>query len=415
ACLLRRGRPGHRDRRVAQRESAAFTRPRSQVRALPRLPLFRGFAQSAGNPLDARRHAGRTRLGASRAVVCGARLLNGLRGRNRGLHIVPGRDGPPEPREGRRSAAVVRRDACHFLRRRRRRHVRPGPGPGVRAGGAPSGRGVGRALLSPDRSRRSRPFIRPAHSRCRRMTLSHLRKTRLGALALVIFGLILAATGPAAAQSNFEIQVYPSETVAPGTTMVALHSNVAAQGSTRTKDGVLRTQGAFHETLEITQGWTSWFETGFYVFTSIQPDTTWEWVGDHIRPRVRAPESWKLPVGLSLSAEIGYQQRSFSVDTWTLELRPIIDKQWERWYVSVNPVLDRAITGDSVKNGFEFSPAAKISYSVTPKVAIGLEYYGALGPVTNFDRGRDQQHQLFPVIDLDLGPKWEFNFGVGFG
>jgi len=247
------------------------------------------------------------------------------------------------------------------------------------------------------------------------MTLSHLRKTLLEALSLFIFGLILAATGPAAAQSNFEIQVYPSETVAPGTTMVELHSNVAAQGTTRTKDGVLRTQGAFHETLEITQGWTSWFETGFYVFTSIQPDTTWEWVGDHIRPRVRAPESWKLPVGLSLSAEIGYQQRSFSVDIWTLELRPIIDKQWERWYVSVNPVLDRAITGDSVKNGFEFSPAAKISYSVTPKVAIGLEYYGALGPVTNFDRGRDQQHQLFPVIDLDLGPKWEFNFGVGFG
>jgi hypothetical protein len=138
-------------------------------------------------------------------------------------------------------------------------------------------------------------------------------------------------------------------------------------------------------------------------------------VGDHIRPRVRAPESWKLPVGLSLSAEIGYQQRSFSVDTWTLELRPIIDKQWERWYVSINPVLDRAITGDNVKNGFEFSPAAKISYSVTPKVAIGLEYYGALGPVTHFDPGRDQQHQLFPVIDLDLGPKWEFNFGVGFG
>ena len=70
---------------------------------------------------------------------------------------------------------------------------------------------------------------------------------------------------------------------------------------------------------------------------------------------------------------------------------------------------------ESVKKGFEFSPAAKVSYNVTPKVAIGLEYYGALGPVTHFDRAHDQQHQLFPVIDLDLGPKWEFNAGVGFG
>src|SRR5713226_8070857 len=238
--------------------------------------------------------------------------------------------------------------------------------------------------------------------------------TSKGVLALV-FCATLAAAAPGAAQNNFEIQVYGSETVGPGSTMVELHSNVAAQGTTKTTDGVLRTQGAFHETLEITQGWTSWFETGFYVFTSIQPDTTWEWVGDHIRPRVRAPESWKLPVGLSLSAEVGYQRRAFSADTWTLELRPIIDKQWQRWYVSINPVLDRAITGESVGSGFEFSHGAKVSYTVAPKVAVGLEYYGALGSVTHFNRAHDQQHQLFPVIDLDLGPKWEFNFGVGLG
>jgi len=138
-------------------------------------------------------------------------------------------------------------------------------------------------------------------------------------------------------------------------------------------------------------------------------------VGDHIRPRVRAPEHWHLPVGLSLSTEIGYQRRSFSVDTWTLELRPIIDKQWGPWYVSINPALERAITGENSNKGFEFSPAAKVSYGVTSKVAIGLEYYGSLGPLGHFDRSRDQQHQLFPVLDLDLGPRWEFNAGVGFG
>jgi hypothetical protein len=141
-------------------------------------------------------------------------------------------------------------------------------------------------------------------------------------------------------------------------------SLVAAEGSTRTIDHVLRTQGAFHEALEITQGWTPWFETAFYVFTSLQPDTTWEWAGDHIRPRVRVPESWHLPVGLSFSSELGYQRRAFSVDTWTLELRPIIDKQWGPLYISINPALDRAIQGESVKKGFEFSPAAKTLSSV---------------------------------------------------
>src|SRR5258705_1581240 len=121
---------------------------------------------------------------------------------------------------------------------------------------------------------------------------------------LGVMGALAAA--PVAAQENFEIQVYGSETVAPGSTMVELHSNVAAVGTTRTENDVLRTQGAFHETLEITQGWTSWLETGFYVFTSIQPDTTWEWVGSPIRPRVRAPHSSDVPVRLSLSGQIPY-------------------------------------------------------------------------------------------------------------
>jgi hypothetical protein len=77
-----------------------------------------------------------------------------------------------------------------------------------------------------------------------------------------LLGLLL---GPALAQGNFEIQVYGSETVAPGRTMVELHSNSAIQGTTRVEDGVLPTQHAVHETLEITHGWTSWFETDFYI------------------------------------------------------------------------------------------------------------------------------------------------------
>lgn len=138
-------------------------------------------------------------------------------------------------------------------------------------------------------------------------------------------------------------------------------------------------------------------------------------MGDHIRPRVRIPEQWEWPVGLSLSMEVGYQRRAFSTDTWTLELRPIVDKQMGPWYVSLNPVLERSLKGENSGKGFEFAPAAKVSYDITPKIAGGLEYYGSLGPLRGFDRVRDQQHQIFPTVDLDLGPGWEFNFGVGFG
>jgi len=180
----------------------------------------------------------------------------------------------------------------------------------------------------------------------------------------------------------------------------------------------LPTQHAVHETLEITHGWTSWFETGFYIFTSVQtlgPDEGYWWVGSHIRPRVRVPEEWHLPVGLSLSLEVGYQQREFSPDTWTLEIRPIMDKQWGRWYFAINPAFDQSLKGPGTKTGIEFTPAAKVSYDLTKVVSPGVEYYGTLGPVGNFRPTSQQQHQLYAVVDLNLDPRWEINFGVGVG
>ena len=83
--------------------------------------------------------------------------------------------------------------------------------------------------------------------------------------------------------------------------------------------------------------------------------------------------------------------------------------------MSFNPTFDRSFHGPSVAKGVEFSPNFKASYDFTPKVAGGLEYYGAIGPVTGFDPLRDQEQQIVPAIDLNLSPNWEFNFGVGVG
>ncbi len=231
-------------------------------------------------------------------------------------------------------------------------------------------------------------------------------------LPFAFFALAIAA---ARAQGNYEIQVYGSDLVPPHDTMVELHSNFTVQGSKTIIDGMLPTEHQEHETLEITHGFSEWFETGFYQFSNHQPNQGWMWVGTHIRPRVAIPERYHLPVGISLSTEIGYQRPIFSADTWTWEIRPIVDKKFGRWYSAFNPSLDRAFHGPDTRRGLEFSPNFKISYDVTPKIAGGLEYYGALGPVTGFDPLREQEQQILPAIDLNLNPKWEFNFGVGVG
>jgi hypothetical protein len=217
------------------------------------------------------------------------------------------------------------------------------------------------------------------------------------------------------AQGNYEIQVYGAATVPPRTTMVELHSNYTVRGQTQTINGVYPTNHQLHETIEITTGINDWAEVGFYIFTSAQNGYGLQWVGDHIRPRVRVPDSWHWPVGVSLSTEVGYQRAVYSLDTWTWEIRPIVDKSINRWYFAVNPALERTWHGPDVAQGVAFSPGVKVSYDFNRVVSGGVEYYADYGRIGNFDTLHYQQQQIFAVTDLNVSPKWEINIGIGVG
>jgi hypothetical protein len=246
-----------------------------------------------------------------------------------------------------------------------------------------------------------------------RQTIGYACRFAFSAVAVTLF--FLFPPRNARAQGNYEIQVYGADTVKPKNLMVELHSNFTAEGQRYTVDGVYPTNHQEHETLELTEGITSWSEIGFYVFTSEQDGHGVQWVGDHIRPRVRAPDSWHLPVGLSLSTEVGYQRAVYSPDTWTWEIRPIIDKQLGRWYLAFNPALERTWHGPDVSQGLGFAPGAKAGYDFTKKVNAGIEYYADYGQLFHFNGLREQQQQIFAVTDLNLAPQWEINFGVGVG
>lgn len=217
------------------------------------------------------------------------------------------------------------------------------------------------------------------------------------------------------AQDNYEIQVYGAETVEKGRTMVELHSNYTFNGSKDNTDGTYPTNHVLHETIEITHGWTPWFETGFYFFNTIGSNGRTAYVGSHIRPRIAAPDSWHWPFGVSLSAEFGFQKAEYSTSTSSLELRPIIDKKWGGLYVALNPTFDKSFAGSDPYRGFVFSPNVKASYDVSKVVALGLEYYGSTGPFFHYNLLKDQQHQIFVATDFNFSPDWELNAGMGYG
>jgi hypothetical protein len=253
---------------------------------------------------------------------------------------------------------------------------------------------------------------------------------RVGFLFLLSFVMLYAGT--ALAQNNYEIQVYPSETIAPKTLLTELHSNYTVEGTTTTQYGMLPTQGQEHETIELTQGLTDWSELGFYIFTEERGSTGVQWVGDHIRPRVRVPTRWHWPVGVSLSNEIGYARPEFANPTWSWQIMPIFDQTLGKWYWSVNTTMDWGIHPvpppsnftpqqrqtyyrDVSPGGLTFGPAATVTYQPDKYYNVGIEYYGYYGQFGEFVSLHNQQQQFFPVVNLFVSPKWEINVGAGWG
>jgi hypothetical protein len=230
-------------------------------------------------------------------------------------------------------------------------------------------------------------------------------------LIIIIF---FCACTSSYAQENYEIQVYASPTMTKGSTIFELHSNFTFNGEKNIVEGVRPAFHSLHETIEITHGITENFELGVYLFMNYTNPYGYRIIGTHIRPRISVPEKWKWPVGVSLSAELGIQDKKYSADTKSLEIRPVIDKQFKNFYISFNPVLGIGLKGISNDHTPSFEPNIKVSYTFN-KVALGFEYYGDMGQLNQIPELSEQGHALFLVADLYVDPKWEFNIGPGWG
>lgn len=227
-------------------------------------------------------------------------------------------------------------------------------------------------------------------------------------LILIYMCLILES----AAQADNEIQVYASPTIQHNWTIFELHTNYTFKGNKYLADP--KTAKWLNKTLEITHGFGKNFEIGFYTFTGIAPGGGFQYLGNQVRPRVTAPETWKWGWGASLSLEFGFFRPDDTTSfAWQGELRPILDKTIHQWYFAFNPNLDFVISGPG--KGVGIAPQFKTVYTIDKKFGLGFEYYGGLGTFKKLLSLREQEHLLGPVIDLYIHPMWEINTGFLFG
>ena len=233
----------------------------------------------------------------------------------------------------------------------------------------------------------------------------------VAALALVVLG----AASPARALDPFEIQVYDGTANAPRVLGLELHVNRAATGYSAATAPELPLHGQTHLTLEPSFGIFPWWELGAYLQTSLGSDGRYAYAGTKLRSKFVTGPAFHPHLRFGLNVELSVLPRAYDRDRFAAELRPIAAWQNEGWLIAVNPIVGVGLAGQRGHDGPTFEPCAKIARSVAEVLALGVEYYGSVGPIASPSPLPQQIHQIFGVVDIEALHDVEIELGLGGG
>jgi len=229
---------------------------------------------------------------------------------------------------------------------------------------------------------------------------------------LLLAALLCSATR-LLAQDPFEIHIYEYEPLRWNEYSLEAHLNFWSQGTSLRDGTLLPTQHQTHLTLEPTFGLSENFALGFMFLNAWEPGYSAEFAGWRVLPHVYAPESWNLPLRLGFVAEFSFQKTRYEENSRRVELRPVLDREFSKWQMVVNPVFERAMHGPGTRHGWNFEPAVLLRWkrnSFSPS----LEYYGEIESINVRPRAQPAVHQLFVGGDWQAGSKFSINLGTGF-
>jgi hypothetical protein len=225
--------------------------------------------------------------------------------------------------------------------------------------------------------------------------------------------ILLYGASKLSAQDPFEIHIYEYEPMNLGEYSLEAHLNLVTQGSAARDGSLLPTVHQTHLTLEPTAGLSPNFALGFMFLNAWEPGYSPQFAGWRVLPHFYAPESWNLPLRIGLVAEFSFQKTAFEENSRRVELRPILDREFDHWQVVFNPVFERALHGPGTQHGWNFEPALLLRWK-RRKFSPSLEYYGEVESITVRPHAQPEAHQLFVGGDWEVMSGFSANLGIGF-
>jgi hypothetical protein len=230
-------------------------------------------------------------------------------------------------------------------------------------------------------------------------------------MALMLLALWCGA--PAAFAQTDEIQVYDARIAAPGVLNLTLHDNYTPDGRTAPAyPGAIIPDHALNGVPEWAYGITNWFEAGLYLpLYTLSGNGGLTYNGFKVRALFARPDAADQPFFYGINFEFSWNTGHWDQARHTLEIRPIIGWHLGAFDVIVNPIIDSRYDGFA---RLDFAPDTRVAYNINRTWSAALEEYADFGPLHGFYPGRQQQQQLFAVID-HVGRTWSIEAGIGAG
>jgi hypothetical protein len=233
---------------------------------------------------------------------------------------------------------------------------------------------------------------------------------------------LIALAAPAMAQVDpFEFEVYPYTTLGPGVIeLESLNSFVPkghTQGADGTSSGDFASNLMYRTALELSYGLTDRIEAAAYLNLAHPNGASFQYAGSKYRLRGRLFEQGEMPIDLGWYLELEWHRiRQFDESELEFEFKPIVEKDFGRFEIDLNPKVEKAIfIGPNKNRGFEFGYAAGFYYNYLRWLTPGVEFYGGIGLIDDNDPLHQQQHYVFPVLRGEFTNGIEYSFGPGIG
>lgn len=242
------------------------------------------------------------------------------------------------------------------------------------------------------------------------LTLTTRQRRTARRTAALLCALLVSA--PAYAFNYFELEVYPYRTAAKGELELESGSAYTIQGTRNPQGG---NDNLARTSLEATYGLTDHVEIAAYADAVHAPGrgNTLNFAGQRYHLRASFFQKGQLPVDLGAYAE--YEMPKMDEDKREVELRGIVEKDFGRWTLDLNPIFEKVIQGANTAAGWKLMYASALVYRLNETFQPRVEWYGDVGAL-NHPAPWDQQVQLIsPALTYSPTPTFHILAGWAFG